>query len=489
MANLSLASSEGRTVVAADQTTGHQEPGWSAIAYEARPWSFDERATLSRSARRAHAGPYEAAVPPSISTVSELGIDTRVLALAEEASAAIVRFDAELGDDIAPFSPILLRSESAASSQIERLTASAKAIALAELGDTSKRNAGLIVANTRAMEAAIALADHLDEAAIIEMHRVLLTGSHPDWVGRWRDQQVWINGSDHGPHRASFVPPHHDLVPGAMGDLVAFIARDDLPVLVQAAIAHAQFETLHPFVDGNGRTGRALIHVVLRRRGLAPTFVPPISLVLATWSDDYVNGLMTYRHLSEPESTQRSATAVEWLRMFATATSRACQDAGTYSDDIGELTAIWRSKLGRVRANSSADLLLRVLPGAPIVTVGSASKLIGRSKARTTDAVNALARAGILQQRNVGRHRYRVFEATEVLDLFTGLERVLASQTGDTTSGPPIRRVPQHPGSAEPTGQTRSHPPIPSSASASASASSRPDDSPPANATIRSLRR
>lgn len=204
-------------------------------------------------------------------------------------------------------------------------------------------------------------------------------------------------------------------------------------------------QTLHPFADGNGRTGRALVHVVLRRRNLAPAFVPPISLVLATWSDDYVNGLMAFRHLHEPDSTERSAAAAEWLRVFATATSRACRDAEVYSADIDEIVATWRAKLGRVRANSSADLLLGILPGVPIVTVDSASGLIGRSKARTADAVNALAEAGVLRQRNVGRQRYRVFEATDVLDLFTGLERSLASPTGNTKSDKPARLVPRRP--------------------------------------------
>ncbi len=174
--------------------------------------------------------------------------------------------------------------------------------------------------------------------------------------------------------------------------------------------------------------------------------MPPISLVLATWSDDYVKGLTTFRHVSEPDSAERSGAAVEWLRMFATATSRSCRDAEAYSKDIDEIAVTWRGKLGRVRANSSTDLLLGVLPGAPIVTVESASKLIGRSKARTTDAVNALAEAGVLRQRNVGRQRYRVFEATEVLDLFTGLERALASPTGNTRRGRPVRLVPQRPG-------------------------------------------
>lgn len=127
-----------------------------------------------------------------------------------------------------------------------------------------------------------------------------------------------------------------------------------------------------------------------------------------------------------------------WLRLFATATHRACIDAEHYATRIDDVAASWRDHLGRVRADSGADRLLSVLPGAPIITVASASVLIDRSKARTTDAVNALAGAGILRQRNVVRQRYRVFEATDVLQLFTDLERALASPTGDTRDARPV---------------------------------------------------
>jgi Fic family protein len=348
----------------------------------------------------------------------------------------------------------LLRAESVGSSKIEGLEAAARRLARAEAaialgGDANDRVAVEVIGNIAAMESAVELATSADPFELddlLSVHQTLMDNSPtPELGGVVREEQNWIGGSSFNPCSAAFVPPPHEYLPDLLADLLDYVNGDEHSPLVQAAIAHAQFETLHPFADGNGRTGRALIHVALRRRGLAPTFVPPISLVLATWSDDYVNGLMTFRHLSEPDSAERSTAAVEWLRMFATATSRACRDAEAYSDDIDEITATWRSKLGRVRANSSTDLLLGVLPGAPIVTAESASKLIGRSKARTTDAVNTLAEAGVLRQRNVGRQRYRVFEATEVLDLFTGLERALASPTGDTRSSRPVRLVPQRP--------------------------------------------
>ena len=130
-----------------------------------------------------------------------------VMATAEDASNEISRFDAEMGSQIAPFHAVLLRSESASSSQIENLTASARAIAEAELGDTGRRNASEIVANTNAMKAAIALSDRIDADAILAMHRALMEHTEPDIAGHWRSQQVWIGGSDLGPHDALFVPP------------------------------------------------------------------------------------------------------------------------------------------------------------------------------------------------------------------------------------------------------------------------------------------
>lgn len=348
----------------------------------------------------------------------------------------------------------LLRAESVGSSKIEGLEAAARRLARAEAslalgGEANDRVAIEVLGNIAAMESAIELASTVETFELddlLSVHRTLMNNSPaPDLGGVVRTEQHWIGGSSFNPCSAAFVPPPHEYLDDLLTDLLVYVNGDYHSPLVQAAIAHAQFETLHPFADGNGRSGRALIHVVLRRRGLAPAFVPPVSLVLATWSNDYVNGLMTYRHLSEPDSSERSTAAAEWLRTFASAMSRACNDAISYSAEIDNITAEWCTKLGKVRAGSSTDRLLGVLPGAPIVTVESASKLIDRSKARTSDAVNVLAEAGVLRQRNIGRQRYRVFEATDVLDLFTGLERALASPTGNTRTDNPVRLVPRRP--------------------------------------------
>jgi len=249
-------------------------------------------------------------------------------------------------------------------------------------------------------------------------------------AGRIRTEQNWIGGSSYNPCGAAFMPPPPDHAEGLLEDLCAFCSADDLPPTVQAAIAHAQFETIHPFVDGNGRTGRALIHIILRRRGLAPHVLPPVSLVLATWATDYVEALTGTRHRGSWSSPAAHEGLNRWIALFATATRRSVADAEIYEARVKKLKAEWRARLAPVRADSSANLLIDALPGAPVVTVQSAARLIGRSEQAVNEAVTGLVAAGVLKQTNLGR-RNRAFEAPELLDAFTELERRLASPAGD----------------------------------------------------------
>lgn len=345
----------------------------------------------------------------------------------------------------------LLRAESVASSKIEGLDAGTRRLVEAEAllaagGEAADRVAVEVLANIRSMESAIEVADQAREITVLDLlriHRILMERSPtPDLGGVLREQQNWIGGSSYNPCSATFVPPPAEFIEELIADLMAYVNGDQHPALVQAAIAHAQFETIHPFADGNGRAGRALIHIVLRRRGLAPAFVPPISLVLATWVDDYIAGLTAFRHLHPADSLDRSTACHLWLRTFAGATLRACRDAQAYASRIDDLVERWRSALGVVRKGSAMDLLLSILPGVPLLTVDSAARLIGRSDVAAGAAVNRLAQAGILVQRNLGRQRYRIFEAPDVLDLLTSLERGLASPTGDTAAAGPVRPVP-----------------------------------------------
>ena len=346
----------------------------------------------------------------------------------------------------------LLRAESVASSRIEGLDAGARRLVeaealLAEGGESADRVAVEILGNIASMESAVELAAGTREitlADLLEIHRILMEHSPtPELAGVIREEQNWLGGSAYNPCSASFVPPPAEDVQELLEDLILYINGDAHSALVQAAIVHAQFETIHPFVDGNGRTGRTLIHIILRRRELSPVFVPPISLVLAAWSADYISGLTAFRHLDPANSPERSNAAHTWIRTFAGATLRACDDAQAYASPIDDLVENWRAALGATRKGSAVDLLLNVLPGVPLITVDSAARMIDRSKVAAGSAINRLAEAGIVTQRNIGRQRYRVFEAPAVLELFTSLERALASPTGDTATASPVRPVPR----------------------------------------------
>jgi Fic family protein len=389
-----------------------------------------------------------------------LALPADLVADLTDAEAAIRRLNTSATSHVSleGLARFLLRAESVASSKIEGLEAGPRRLldaelALAQGGDAADRIAVEVLANVAAMEAAVELGSAtgtitLDD--LLGIHNTLMEQSPtPQIGGVVRTAQNWIGGSSYNPCSAAFVPPPPEFLDALLDDLVSYVNGDDHPALVQAAIAHAQFETIHPFADGAGRTGRALIHVILRRRGLAPRFVPPISLVLATWASDYIAGLTAYRHVGAHDSPERSTAAATWLRTFATAAHRSCHDAEAYATRIEALDARWREQLGRVRANSAVELLLDVLPGVPVITVESAAQLIGRSEMRTGEAINRLEAAGVLRQRNIGRQRYRVFEAGDVVELFTGLERALASPTGDTATAAPKRRVPRR---VKPTG-------------------------------------
>lgn len=117
---------------------------------------------------------------------------------------------------------------------------------------------------------------------------------NPDgsYAGAFRSQLVWVGTDSYTPRGASFVGPQPELIDACMADLMLFLQRDDIPVLLQCALAHAQFETIHPFADGNGRTGRALIHAILRNKGLASHIVPPVSAGLLHETDQYFAALI-----------------------------------------------------------------------------------------------------------------------------------------------------------------------------------------------------
>jgi len=255
---------------------------------------------------------YEAYIPDVLAD-RRFRLDGDVAAEVADAEGAVRRLNdtATTLVDTDALARLLLRAESVASSYIEGLVIGGRRLLHAEaaraMGDaagdvTAEEVLGNIDAMSWAVEA-LAAAPSITVDGLLEVHRRLLVGTGlAEHAGKVRTEQNWIGGSSFNPCSAAFVPPPHEHVRALLDDLCAFASDDSLPAVAQAAIAHAHFETIHPFVDGNGRTGRALVHVILRRRGLAPRMLPPISLVLATWSKSYVEGLTATQYRGRPDS-------------------------------------------------------------------------------------------------------------------------------------------------------------------------------------------
>lgn len=402
--------------------------------------------------RKAHRLPcqYDAYLPDPVADLPVVlsAATLATVSAAERAIAALDDSDARLvsAEGVAR---ILLRAESVASSRIEGLEVGGRRLAKltaarTEGAEVSDATADAVLANIDAMVRAIELADRegdLTTEDVCSVHAALTARELPErYVGTLRTEQNWVGGGSYNPCGAAFVPPPPDAVPGLLADLMAFVSGAAYSPLVQAAVAHAQFETIHPFVDGNGRTGRALIHVVLRRRGLAPRFVPPISLALATESDAYVAGLTDFRYVGSPGEAAAGGVA-RWVDLFAGAALRSAADAAAFAERLDVLEEEWRATVGRVRKNSAADLLLAALPGVPIVTARTAAGLIGRSFQAANEAIDALVTAGVLKQVTIGR-RHRAFEVVGLIDTLTEFERSLAVPDDDDGTRP-ARPVPR----------------------------------------------
>lgn len=400
------------------------DPGgglWPALTWEERPWrSTLPPDLLSRSARDVLREPYRAAVTPAVADL-DVRLPRAAAAAAEDASAVIRDFDADAAGDVAPFAAILLRSESASSSQIENLTSGAKQIALAEIGEESRRNAAQVVGNVRAMQAAVALSRTIDGRAILAMHRALLEDAEPEAAGRWRTEQVWIGGTGYSPHGAAFVAPHPDRVPAAIDDLVAFAERDDIPPLVHAALTHAQFETIHPFPDGNGRTGRALIHALLRRRGLTRSVTVPVSAGVLVDTPAYFDALTAYRE-GDPAAI---------VLGLARATHDAVANGRVLLADLRAARDEWRTRI-TARSDSSAWPLVELVLRQPVINTATVRHELGISHTNAMRAIERLVTAGALAEVG-GRRRSVLWQSTQVLTALDGF----AARAGRRRSAQP----------------------------------------------------
>lgn len=428
--------------------------GWDEQRWES------QAGAPARSDRRS--GAYRTYVPDTLSGRG-LQLDPDVSALAWRAENDVHQLGERPGSrGLEALARFLLRSEAIASSRIEGLQVSPQQVGLAELAaeqglpaHAATETARLVAANIAAVRHAtadLAYAGAISVEDIEGLQGLLLAGR--DDLLRLRTVQNWIGGNDYHPLDADFVPPAPPRVPQLMGDLAVYLNGGEHAALVQAGLVHAQFETIHPFKDGNGRVGRALIHTVLVRRGLTRSAVLPISLVLLTRSEEYVAGLTSYRYDGAAGSPEARSAVSSWLRLFLEAARTAAEQAAAFAARLDEFRDAWSAQLSEARrardlraaprADSATARILASLQETPVLTAATVSRLFGVSLVAARQALDELAEAEVLSRRSVGGGA-QVFLAMDVFNLLTLTERRLASTRWDTTESPPNRDVPASP--------------------------------------------
>jgi Fic family protein len=387
---------------------------------EQKIWQSDPE--IYAPAKHKRACRYDAFIPDRVADI-EFTMSATLTGLVSEAEGAIRTLNAPGGNALGPLARLLLRTESIASSKVEGMQLGVRELARAEARTDSGQKVGPtateVLANIDAMVLAVeegAAAPTFDIDQITAIHRRLMEGAaNAKSAGVIRTEQNWIGGNDHNPCGADYVPPPPEAVEPLLRDLCEAVNDDLLSPLVQAAIVHAQFETIHPFADGNGRTGRALVHVVLRRRGIAPYYVPPVSVAIAATKSRYVDALTSFRF----------ANMETWIEYFATATARSAHTAKRYLDAVQALRSRWEAKVRQLpqtpRADSTIWEVIEVLPAHPMITVPIAAAATKRSRPATYQAFECLQQAGVLVPASTGR-RNQSWEVEGLLDLIADLE-------------------------------------------------------------------
>ena len=404
-------------------------------------WRWDASVYAPPNFRRSCS--YDAFIPDPLNVdLADYELPSGLAATLSEVEQRVSALNQTPDPALFSLSRLLLRTESIASSKVEGMQADARALAMAEAKVRLKRSIGQqareIIANIEAMEHAVqrtAESERFDVDHLCQVHAALMNRFPASRLaGQLRDSQNWIGGNNYNPCRAAYVPPPPDDVFPLLENLCEFAESDLVSPLMQAAIAHAQFETIHPFDDGNGRTGRALVQVILRRRRLAPRFVPPISVVLSQRRDVYIQGLIDYRE----------GRLTEWITTFAAATAQASNLALQYSNIIHDLLGYWQHRLrlaSNPRADAAAWQIIRQLPAYPAITVPDAVYATGRSQPAVNAAFAQLEDAGILIPLGQSR-RNRAWEPQGLLDLIIALE---SGEVATSRLSAPANDLQEHP--------------------------------------------
>lgn len=381
---------------------------WPAVEFERLTWLIEEGGDARRSVggRR-----YDSAIVPEIADASML-LPSETALISEDVRTAIAAFDLRVGDALAPLESLLVRIESSASSRIENVAAPVPDLLIGEVDDDQGRSVADVIGNVGATAAAIDLSNDISPEAILGIHRALLKDTHPVMAGRWRHEAVWIGSYSGGPPEAEFVPPAVRRIPESIEDLCWFIDRTDMPVFIQAMVMHAHFETIHPFPDGNGRVGRALIHALLRRDGLTKSATLPISAGIVSQKHRYIEALTEYRH----------GDFVPIVELGADATFAALRNASHLFDDVVQIQRQWRERIEALRSDAVAHRIVGALLSHPVVDSVMLESIVEANRSTIAAALGQLVERRVLQpieRAGRGPQRHVAHDVVRALDAFT----------------------------------------------------------------------
>jgi Fic family protein len=348
-------------------------------------------------------------VPPPLPPDPPIRLDG-VQQVLEQANQALGRLDGLTGafPDLALYIYSWVRKDAVLSSQIEGTQSSISDLLVFENGDAP----GVPVHDVQDVSNYVAAMSHglmrmrsgfpLSLRLIREMHEALLSRGRgaQQQPGEFRRSQNWIGGSR--PGNATYVPPPPELVDECMGRLERFLheERPDLPVLVQAALAHVQFESIHPFLDGNGRIGRLLITLLLCARGVMTEPILYLSLYFKTHRAAYYELLDRVRTRGDWES---------WLHFFLTGVKETATEAAHAARRMMALFGQHRKQIEALgRPAASVLLVYRQLQKTPILSIVNAAPKIGISAPTVAKSLDHLSRLGIVREMT-GKQRRRMF--------------------------------------------------------------------------------
>ena len=344
---------------------------------------------------------------------------------------------------------MLARDESIRSSVIEGVAATASGLAWAEYQNRAGRpvsdeNEALTLGATQQVAAAVELGQRMRTGYsctledLCGIHSLLFAQTRDRALGGvLRDEPIWIGPPGCVVDDATFVAPPEDRVPALMDDLVHYLNTSDHPAVLRAVIAHGQFETIHPFGDGNGRTGRALIQTVLNAAGLADGAVP-VSSALSRDQRGYYDALNATRVVCDAvDTTTRSRGLRDWLTAFTNACIEAQRQAASVARTVEAMAHRWQT-VAVFRRDSAAAAVLAALPSMPVLDAETAAQHVGVTPRAARAALAALAEVGIVNSTGGRRNRrYTVPEMVALLRAMTPDGGLAArTQPGPTPATP-----------------------------------------------------